>query len=254
MIRSLLIDDEAAARGRLARLLASHPEIEISGHAADGLEALEQIRALTPDLLFLDIDMPGLNGFEVLRALPLGATVPLVVFVTAYNQHAMAAFEANALAYLLKPVNPERLAGVVERASRLHAHESQRRDEQQHVERLLRAEPRVLAQIVARKRDRFVLLPPSDVIFFQVDNGIVKARTATDSYWVNHQLNELEEGLPEGLFFRARREVLVNLARVADIRPYFKSSFLLSMADAARTQIAVSERQAKLLRQRLPGL
>jgi two-component system, LytTR family, response regulator len=254
MIRSLLIDDEVAARGRLARLLVSHPEIEIAGQASDGLAALEQISALTPDLLFLDIDMPGLNGFEVLRALPPDSAVPLVVFVTAYNQHAMAAFEANALAYLLKPVNPDRLARVIERAKQVHAHASHRLDEQRQVGRLLESAPRALVQVVARKRDRFVLLSPAEVIFFQVDTGIVKAKTATDSYWVNHQLNELEEGLPEGLFFRARREVLVNLARVADIRPYFKSSFLLTMADAARTEIAVSERQAKLLRQRLPGL
>ena len=119
---------------------------------------------------------------------------------------------------------------------------------------MLQSEPRVLAQVVARKRDRIVLLPPAEIIFFQVDNGIVKAKTATDSYCVNHQLIELEQGLPDGLFFRARREVLVNLARVTEIRPYFKSSFLLTMADAARTEIAVSERQAKLLRQRLPGL
>jgi two-component system, LytTR family, response regulator len=124
----------------------------------------------------------------------------------------------------------------------------------QEVKRLLQSEPRVLARVVARKRDRIVLLPPAEIIFFQVDNGIVKAKTATDSYWVNHQLIELEEGLPDGLFFRARREVIVNLARVTEIRPYFKSSFLLTMADAARTEIAVSERQAKLLRQRLPGL
>jgi two-component system LytT family response regulator len=254
MIRSLLVDDEVAARSRLARLLASHPEIEIAGQVSDGLDALEQIRALTPDLLFLDIDMPGLNGFDVLRGLPPDVTVPLVVFVTAYNQHAMAAFEASALAYLLKPVDPDRLARVVERASRLHAHSSQRLAEQQQVTRLLQSAPKALAQVVARKRDRFVLLPPDEIIFFQVDNGIVKAKTATDSYWVNHQLTELEEGLPDGLFFRARREVLVNLARVAEIRPYFKSSFLLTMADAARTEIAVSERQAKLLRQRLPGL
>jgi DNA-binding LytR/AlgR family response regulator len=254
MIRSLLVDDEVAARCRLGKLLASHPEIEIAGHASDGLEALEQICALAPDLLFLDIEMPCLNGFEVLRGLPPDVTVPLVVFVTAHHEHALAAFEAGALAYLLKPVNPDRLACVIERARRLHTSTPHRLAGQQQVNQLLHSQPRVLAQVVARKRDRFVLLPPDEIIFFQVDSGIVKARTATDSYWVNHQLTELEAGLPDGLFFRARREVLVNLARVAEIRPYFKSSFLLTMADGAHTEIAVSERQAKLLRQRLPGL
>lgn len=254
MIRSLLIDDEPAARGRLARLLASHPEIAIAGEASDGLEALEQIRALEPDLLFLDIEVPGLNGFEVLRALPPDVAMPLVVFVTAYDQHALAAFEANALAYLLKPVAPDRLARVVERASRLFEHTPQRLSEQRQVERLLESTPRALVQVVGRKRDRFVLLRPDDIVLFHVDSGVVKARTASESFWINHQLTELEEGLPDGLFFRARREVLVNLAKVKEIRPYFKSTFLLTMTDAAETEIAVSERQAKLLRQRLPGL
>jgi two-component system, LytTR family, response regulator len=254
MIRSLLVDDEAAARGRLSRLLAVHPDIVIAGEATNGLEALEQIRALHPDLLFLDIELPGLSGFEVLRALPSDLAMPLVVFVTAYDQHALAAFEANALAYLLKPVSPERLARVVDRATRLYQHTPQRLTEQQQVERLLQSTVRSLQQVVGRKRDRFVLLRPDEIVLFQVDGGIVRAKTATDSYWVNHQLTELENGLPEGLFFRARREVLVNLAKVKEIRPYFKSSFLLTMTDAALTEVPVSERQAKLLRQRLPGL
>jgi len=111
-----------------------------------------------------------------------------------------------------------------------------------------------LQQIVARKRDRFVLLRPDEIVLFQMDSGIVKARTANDSYSINYQLAELEEGLPAGVFFRARREVLVNLSKVKEIRPFFKSSFLLTMADAAQTEISVSERQAKALRLRLPGL
>jgi two-component system, LytTR family, response regulator len=254
MIRSLLIDDEGAARARLTKLLASHPGIAIAGEASNGVEALEQIGALQPDLLFLDIELPGLDGFEVLRALPPDRAMPLVVFVTAYDQHALAAFEANALAYLLKPVGADRLARAVERASRVYQDTPQRENEQRQVERLLQSTGAVLRQVVARKRDRFVLLRPDEIVVFQVDGGIVKARTATDSYWVNHQLTELEDGLPAGVFFRARREVLVNLARVKEIRPYFKSSFLLTMADAAQTEIAVSARQAKLLRQRLPGL
>lgn len=254
MIKSLLVDDEAAARARLTRLLASHPEIAIAGEASNGLEALEQIRALQPDLVFLDIEVPGLNGFEVLRALPSDVAMPLVVFVTAYDQHALAAFDANALAYLLKPVSPDRLAHVVERASRLHQHAPQRLDEQRQVQRLLDGAPRTLQHVVARRQNRFVLLRPEEIVLFHVDSGIVRARTVTESYWVNHQLAELEEALPVDTFFRARREVLVNLAQVKEIRPYFKSSFLLTMADAAHTEISVSERQAKLLRQRLPGL
>jgi DNA-binding LytR/AlgR family response regulator len=107
---------------------------------------------------------------------------------------------------------------------------------------------------VGRKRDRLVLLPPEEIVFFSVEDGLIKARTAADIYLVNHQLAELETSLPEADFFRARRQVLVNLRAVKEIRPYFKSTFLLVMNDAASTEIAVSGRQSKLLRRRIPGL
>ena len=252
-MKSLIIDDEAAARSRLGRLLAEHPEIEVIGEARDGLEALEQIERLQPDLLFLDIEMPGLSGFDVLRSIPNPVALPLVIFVTGYDQHALAAFEANALAYLLKPVEADRLAQSVDRARKLNAVAGEKETERQRISQAVNA-PRVFRQIVCRKRDALVLLVPENILWFEVKDGIVRARTETDSFWVNHQLVELEAGLPEGLFFRARREVLVNLTHVKQIKPYFKSGFLLIMADAANTEIAVSERQVRPLRQRLPGL
>lgn len=248
-MRSLIVDDEESARERLRRLLAAHPVIEIAGEARDGLEAVQQIEALVPDLLFLDIELPGLTGFEVLRSVPPQAPLPLVIFVTGYDQHALAAFEANALAYLLKPVEPERLAQAVDRACRLD-----RDRERERLRRVAREAPKPLRQIVCRKRDRAVLLPPEQIFWFQVEDGIVRAHTAAETFWVNYQLGELEAGLPAEMFFRARREVLVNLNRIREIKPYFKSGFLLTMADGAATEIAVSERQAKPLRQRIPGL
>jgi DNA-binding LytR/AlgR family response regulator len=245
-MRSLIVDDESAARSRLARLLAIHPEIEIAGEACDGLQALEKIEQIRPDLVFLDIQMPGLNGFQVLRSIPQGVPYPLVVFVTGYDRHALEAFEANALAYLLKPVETDRLATVVERAARLCAPEQQ----MLHAE-MARTAP--LTQIVGRKRDRFILLSPADILYFAAEDGLIKAKTAADSFLVNYQLAELENGLSEN-FFRARRSVLVNLTRIKEIRPYFKSSFLLVLNDTAGTEIPVAGRQAKLLRQRIPGL
>src|SRR5689334_13934154 len=107
-MRSLIVDDEPDARARLIRMLQQHPEVTVAGEACDGLEALEKIEEIAPDLLFLDIEMPGLGGFEVIRSIPSGGRPPLVIFVTAYDQHALQAFEVNALAYLLKPVEPER--------------------------------------------------------------------------------------------------------------------------------------------------
>jgi two-component system, LytTR family, response regulator len=253
-VRCLIIDDEAPARSRLTRMLKAHPAVEIAGEASNGLEAIERIEQTRPDAIFLDIQMPGLDGFGILRSLPQSLPKPLVVFVTGFDQHALEAFEANALAYLLKPVEAEQLAVVIERAERLSDREPERGAEDRRLAEAARAIAPKLTQVVGRKRDRLVLLAPVDIVFFSAEDGLIKARTATDTYLVNHQLAELDGSLPEADFFRARRQVLVNLRAVKEIRPYFKSSFLLIMNDAAATEIAVSERQSKLLRRRIPGL
>ena len=247
-MRSIIVDDEEPARSRLTRLLAAHPDVEIAGEACDGIEAVEKIEGLRPDLLFLDIELPGLSGFEVLQAVKRTVTPPLVIFVTGYDQHALAAFEADALAYLLKPVSPERLAQVMDRARRFDSHEGER------ILRVAREAPKNLRHVVCRKRDRLLLLAPEKILWFQTEDGIVKAHTESETFWVNYPLSELEAGLPEDLFFRARREVLVNVAKIKEIRPYFKSGFLLIMADDASSEIAVSARQVHQFRQRIPGL
>jgi DNA-binding LytR/AlgR family response regulator len=198
--------------------------------------------------------MPGLTGFEVLQSIPASVAMPLVIFVTGYDRHALAAFEANALAYLLKPVEAERLTQAVERARKLGGTAKEGEREREQILRVARESPKVLQQIVCRKRDRVVLTPPEQICWFQVEDGVVKAHTAADTFTVNYQLGELEASLPAEVFFRARREVLVNLTRIREIRPYFKSGFLLVMPDAAATEIVVSERQARSLRQRIPGL
>ncbi len=253
-MRSLVIDDEADARVRLIRLLGAHPEVAVVGEAQDGLEAIEKIEDLRPHLLFLDIEMPGLKGFEVLRSIPSTIELPLVIFTTGYDQHALAAFEANALAYLLKPIEAERLAVAVERSTKLCSLSAEREKERQRILRVTGEAPKTLRKVVCRKGSRALLVPLEQILWFQVRDGIVRATTTKDTYWVNYQLAELEAALPKEEFFRARREVLVNMSRIKEIKPYFKSSFLLIMSDAASTEIAVSERQARPLRQRLPGL
>lgn len=250
-MNSLLIDDEPSARSRLRRLLKSHPEIEVVGEACDGLEAVEKIETLRPDLVFLDVEMPGLNGFEVLRTLSPTA-FPLVIFVTGFDRYALAAFEANALAYLLKPLEPERLAAALDRARRLHRPSSERKAAQASLQRVADEAP--LRHLVCRKHGRLHLVSPGDVCWFEVVDGIVRARIAHESFAVNYQLSELERALAGGSFFRARREALVNLDRVREIRPSPRSGFQLVMGDAAASEITVSERQAPILRRRLPGL
>ncbi|HLK50853.1 MAG TPA: LytTR family DNA-binding domain-containing protein [Bryobacteraceae bacterium] len=253
-MRSLIVDDEADARSRLGRLLKSHPDIVVAGEAQDGLDALEKIEELQPDILFLDIEMPGLTGFEVVRSIPSKVPLPLVIFTTGYDQHALEAFQVNALAYLLKPVEPERLAQAIDRARRLNTYSEDKDAERKNLLRAAQDRSKALRRVVCRTRDRLVLVPVEQILWFQVEGGIVRAKTANESFWVNYQLNELETALPEDLFFRARRDALVNLGRIKEIKPYFKSGFLLVMADAAATEIVVSERQVPPFRQRLPGL
>jgi two-component system LytT family response regulator len=193
-----------------------------------------------------------LDGFDVLRALPARSTVPLIIFITGFHEYAIEAFEANAVAYLLKPLEPERLHAMVERAWRIHSFDEERDDK--NVKAALSSVSPRLEHIVARKLDRLLLLDPSEVQFFYMENGMVRARTAAESFWVNYQLSELETALIATHFFRAHRSTLVNLKAVREIRSSGRSGFVLVMADSAQTQIEVSERQARVLRERIPGL
>jgi DNA-binding LytR/AlgR family response regulator len=252
-LKTVIIDDEASARSRLRKLLAAHAEIEIVGEADDGLKAVAGIEQWRPDVIFLDVQMPGLNGFEVLQALPKSVSLPLVVFATAYDEYALAAFEANAVGYLLKPINRERLAHAVERAQKLLLSDAQADDERARIRQVVKAAAPSLQQIVARKRDRFILLDLDQVFFFRVEDGLVKVKTDGESYWTDYQLAELESRLPDPPFFRAHRAVIVNLRKVKEIAPFFKSSFLLIMNDRDASQIQVSERQSKKLRELLQG-
>ncbi|HEX8998532.1 MAG TPA: LytTR family DNA-binding domain-containing protein [Blastocatellia bacterium] len=250
-LRTLIIDDEAPARSRLTKLLAAHPEIEVIGEAADGIAALEQIEQAKPDLIFLDVQMPGLTGFEALRALPPDAVPPLVIFATAFDQYALDAFEANAVSYLLKPINRERLAQAVERACKLKASEPQIAAEHERIRQLTDAAAPPLQQIIARRRDRFVLLRLDQICFFELADGTVKVKTDTDTYWTDYQINDLEARLPDPPFFRAHRSAIVNMRKVKEIAPLMKSSFLIVINDQAASEIQVSERQSKKLRQML---
>jgi two-component system LytT family response regulator len=253
-LRSLLIDDEQASRIRLRRLLSSRPLIEIVGEAEDGLQALEQIEQLRPDLIFLDVQMPGLDGFEVLRAIAPPAPLPLVIFITGFDEHALRAFQAHALAYLLKPVEPEQLDAAIERAWSIHSYREARKEHDKNVRNVLISPSRGFERIVARKGNRLLLLDPADICFFRIDTGIVRAQTAEDSYWVNYAIGDLEAVLSSRSFFRAHRSFLVNLNRVAEIRPDVRSSFQLVMQDRGQTAIDVSERQGRALRTLIPGL
>lgn len=248
-ISALLADDEASARSRLRKLLAPYSFELIDAH--DGLAALEAIRHHRPQVVFLDIEMPGLGGFEVVEALPR-EELPLIVFVTAYDEYALAAFEANAVAYLLKPVAENKLATVVFRLEQLvRAPDAERDAAREVASAAATARPRPLHHVLALQAEGYKLIPLSDVCFFQVEDGVTHVKTATASYRTHYAINDLETRLHSPPFFRAHRSTIANLDKVASVSPLFKGAMMLKMRDAAGSEIQVSERQAKHLRELL---
>lgn len=249
-IRALIADDESSARSRLRKLLASHPSVVVEAEAQDGLAALQAIQQYRPDVVFLDVQMPVLNGFEVVQALTPEA-IPLIVFVTAYDEYALAAFEANAVAYLLKPVAQSRLQTVVQRLEQIARTPGEVPQELSRANAAARSQPQPLHHVLALQRDSYLLLPLKDVCFFRVEDGVTKVKTSTVLYRTNYAIGDLESRLPSPPFFRAHRSIVANLDMVAAISPMFKGSLLLTMKDAQNSEIQVSERQTKVVREML---
>jgi DNA-binding LytR/AlgR family response regulator len=201
-------------------------------------------------VVFLDIQMPGLNGFEVVEALSAEA-MPLIVFVTAYDEYALAAFEANAVAYLLKPVLEDRLKAVVSRVEQLVRSPGEVAEAATRAGAIAGASPQTLHHVLAVQKEGYALIPLDDVCFFQVEDGVTHVKTATATYRTNYAINDLERRLPSPRFFRAHRSTIANLDKVATVSPLFKGAMLLKMKDSQGSEIQVSERQAKHLRELL---
>jgi DNA-binding LytR/AlgR family response regulator len=248
-ISALIADDEASARSRLRKLLAPY-SFELMEPAHDGLAALESIRKYRPQVVFLDVQMPGLGGFEVVEALPADL-MPLIVFVTAYDEYALPAFDANAVAYLLKPVVESRLQAVVARIEQLVRAPAEVALEMARAGAIASARPQKLHHVLAVQKDGYVLIPLGDVCFFQVEDGVTHVKTASAGYRTNYAIGDLENRLPSPPFFRAHRATIANLDKVATVNPMFKGSLQLKMKDSQGSEIQVSERQAKYVRELL---
>ncbi len=249
-VRALVADDEQMARDELCFLLASFPEIEIVGQAANGVQAVARARELAPDLLFLDIQMPGLDGFQVVRELMEDDVLPQIVFVTAYDQYAIKAFEVNAIDYLLKPVDKSRLRQALARAVK-------RKREgpiEAHLERLLGALERVPRpkRVVVKVAERFMLVDASDIIYASVEGGVVTLVTDRVTGTSNvRTLEELSAVLDPATFWRVHRGYIVNLERIQEVIPWFNRTIQLKMADRAGTEIPVSRSQTRRLKEHL---
>ncbi len=211
MIRTLIVDDEEFARERLRQLLAAVPEVEIVGEAANGEQALAQVAELRPDLVLLDIQMPGASGLEVAACLPRPR--PRIIFCTAFDQYAVDAFELHAVDYLLKPVNRVRLAHAIGRLGEKPAPEAEA-----DLDRATEAVHGKSTRLLARSGDRVYIIPQREVLYFSSEGGLTRANTRDRQYLLDATLNDLEERLDPAAFFRVSRAAIVNLDAVSEVR------------------------------------
>lgn len=241
-IRTLVVDDEPPARQRLIALLGDEPDIDVVGEAGSGSAAVRAITELQPDLVFLDIQMPGFDGFDVLRA-TAGLHQPLVVFVTAYDEHALKAFDVQAVDYVLKPVVEPRFRAAVRRAvGRLR--ETPRPELARALTRLLESvgTPTAAssppderpARLAIRHEGRVVFVPLRDVAWVKADGDFVRVNAARQTYMVRETMGEVEARLPGGRFVRVHRSAIINVDRVREIQPWFKGDYVVLMDDGTR--------------------
>jgi len=233
MIRTIVVDDEKLARDRMNAFLRKIPDIQLVGEAADGTSAIELIETQRPDLVLLDVQMPGTDGFAVLRALK---DPPNVIFATAYDEYAIKAFEIEALDYLLKPFSQTRLAAAVERVRQKIADGRARSD---------------ATQIPVHTARKILVVPTRDILWFAVESRLVYAHVDGRALMTNFTLRELEERLDPQVFFRAHKSRLVNLEQVKEITRWFGGRYRLVMRDSQASQVELSRVQARELRTRL---
>jgi two-component system LytT family response regulator len=229
-MKALIIDDERLARKELVRLLEEHPSIEVVGEAMNADEAEKLIEELNPDLLFVDIQMPGRTGFQLLESLD---TVPMVVFTTAYDEFALKAFEVNALDYLLKPIQPERLAEAVRKIQ----------DKERLREgRLREGKLGLNDQVFVKDGERCWFVSLSNIRLFESDGNYIKVFFDNNRPMIHKSLNALDEKLDERSFFRASRKHIVNLSWVEGIEPWFNGGLMVRLKGGDKVE--VSRRQA----------
>ena len=256
-IRTVVVDDEQLAREELCFLLGQIGDVDVVAQATNGIEALKVIDDAGPDLVMLDVQMPGLTGFEVARRLLASGGEAQVVFVTAYDQYAIEAFEVNAVDYVLKPVEPARLATTVERVrKRLQAERVPGKSTNgANLDRVLqRLGDRIdrREQLALKVGDRFLLIHADEVIHASVEDDVITVETNSLSGTSNYRtLDELQAHLDPTVFWRVHRSHLVNINKIKEIVPWFSRNFLLKMRDPKGTEIPVSRSQTKRLREYL---
>ncbi|HLV89343.1 MAG TPA: LytTR family DNA-binding domain-containing protein [Candidatus Sulfotelmatobacter sp.] len=253
-LSAVIVDDEQLARDELAFLLKDDGEVNVVAQGKNGLEAVNLIKEHNPDLVFLDVHMPGLDGFGVIKKL-LDKKVPLpkIVFATAFDQYAVKAFEVNAVDYLLKPFDKKRVAQSIQKARAKHEAGALPAEKIDSLVRMLESQKQPSTKVLLKALGRMFLVDQKDICYAWIEEGVITVVTGGPSGIEGESncrtLEELLEALDPNIFWRAHRSYLVNINRIREVVPWFKSSYQLRMDDKKQSEIPVSRAQTKRLRE-----
>ena len=247
-LSTIVVDDEKLACDELTYLLRDFPEIDVLATGSNGLEAVELIQKLEPDLVFLDVNMPGLDGLGVVRRLrEREIELPHFIFVTAYDQFAVEAFRLEAMDYLLKPVEKSRLSETMERARRVI---QDKRPTPDTTAASRNAASPTRTKLMVRSNNRYLIVDASEVIYATIDDGLITLVTTQFEGHSNYRtIEDLQANLDREMFWRVHRSYLVNINRIKEVVPWFKSSYQLRMDDKKQTEVPVSRVQTRRLRE-----
>lgn len=249
-IRALIVDDEPLARRRIKSLLAHDPSVDVIGECSDGYKAVSSIRELTPDLVFLDVQMPAMDGFEVIKTIGL-ERMPTVIFVTAYDQYALRAFEVSALDYLLKPFDRSRFQKTLDRAKTMirRLHNGDVNDQLLSLLGDLRREQEIPDRFIIKSGGRVVFLRVEEIDWMTAVGNYVRLQVGRDYHFMRETMTGMEAKLDSDRFMRIHRSTIVNLDRVKEIQPTAKGEYVVIMRDG--TQLIMSRRYRERLNERL---
>jgi len=250
-LSAVIVDDEQLALDELSYLLKSVDDVDVVAQGHNGLDAVNLIKEHSPDVVFLDVQMPGLDGFGVIKKLiDRKINLPAIVFATAYDQYAVKAFEVNAVDYLLKPFDKKRVGQAIEKARRKLQGTSPSSDKLDSLVKMLEAQRPQNSKVLLRSGGRLFLVDQKDVCFASIEDGVISVvATSLEGQSNCRTLEELLQGLDPDMFWRAHRSFVVNINRIKEVVPWFKSSYQLRMDDRKQTEIPVSRAQTKRLRE-----
>lgn len=243
-IRTLIVDDESLARERIRDMLASDPAIEIVAECANGKEAIEAIQQYSPDLVFLDVEMPGIDGFAVLEALPADR-MPTVIFVTAYDQYAVRAFEVYALDYLLKPFDQERFDRALKRAKDQIASEQTEALSQRILRAIedIKTKPVHLERLVIKLNGHVFFMKAEEIDWLEAEGNYVRLHSGKESYLLRDTISALESQLDPKRFIRVHRSAIVNVDRISELQPWFHGEYRIVLREGVQLTLSRTYRE-----------